>query len=121
MTKTVKAAINIISNSIGDWWKDDRRQWCAYCGITMKLSCTPGEIIPANKATRDHVIPKKIAKVGLTIPACRTCNQEKGALSLPEFMGSDYFTKIRKRKHKNKWSDKDLWKVQGLAALKKSI
>jgi len=123
MENSVKAGIKNISNSMGDWWKDDRRKWCAYCGIPMKIRCVAGTAVPMNKLTRDHILPRKLkfTESGLTIPACRSCNQAKGALSLPEFMAGEYFSKIRKCKHRNKWPLDELWKVLGLAAFIQSI
>jgi 5-methylcytosine-specific restriction endonuclease McrA len=121
LSKILKTGYQLICEETGDWWKDERRKWCAYCGIPMKLHCAVGTTIPPQKSTRDHIIPKKYESANLTIPSCRACNQAKGAKSLPEFMASDYFKKKRKFKHRNKWSKKQLWTAVGLAALERSL
>ncbi|MCB8837895.1 HNH endonuclease [Aurantimonas sp. VKM B-3413] len=106
---------------VGSWWQDDRRRWCAYCGIPMRKRCPQGKPQPATLATRDHVIPKAHKGGGLvTIPACRGCNQAKGSLSLPEFLGSEAFLEIRRHKRRHQWSVHDLWITVGLAALRKA-
>ncbi|HUT47955.1 MAG TPA: HNH endonuclease [Alphaproteobacteria bacterium] len=113
----MEAASGQLRVGLGDWWKDERRRWCSYCGIAMKLRCAKRKPIPLHKATRDHVIPKKHNGGSITIPACRSCNEAKGALSLQEFLLSDYFTDKRKTKHRHKWSIEHLWMVTALAAL----
>ncbi len=107
-----------LKTMLGDWWKDERRRCCAYCGVPMKLRCPKGQPIPQNKRTKDHVIPKKHNGRGLTVPACFSCNQAKGAASLQEFLLSDYYA--NQKKHKPHWQVKDLWMVASLAALGKA-
>jgi len=114
------AVCDLLCEALGDWWKDDRRNWCAYCGIPMKLRCAEGKPIPPQKATRDHVIPKKHNGGLVTIPACKSCNQAKGTMSVPEFLFSDYFMKKRKHKHRNQWPVEHLWMVTALAAVRRS-
>ncbi len=120
LAKKTDTAFNLLCDALGDWWKDDRRKWCAYCGIAMKLRCAKGTPIPPQKATRDHVIPKKHNGGLITIPACFACNQAKGTMSIPEFLFSDYFTQKRARKHRNQWPIEQLWLVTALAAMKRS-
>ncbi|TYR34622.1 HNH endonuclease [Mesorhizobium microcysteis] len=103
---------------LGAWWKYDRRNWCAYCGIPMRKRGAKGKPLPPNKATRDHIIPKAHKGGGVTIPACLGCNAAKGKLSLPEFLESKHFGTIRLKKHRKKWPIHDLWVVSVLAALK---
>ncbi len=118
MSEKIGEIYNLLCKEVGDWWKDDRKKWCAYCGIPMKQRCAAGTTIPPQKATRDHVLPRKYKNPGITIPCCRACNQSKGHLSLEEFMATDYFRKIRKRKHRNKWPVRDLWAAMSIASLK---
>jgi hypothetical protein len=110
-----------VSDALGDWWADDRRNWCAYCGIPMRIRHQKGVPVPPTKLTRDHVIPKKYNGSGLTIPACRGCNEAKGTRSLQEFLLTDYFLERRKRKHKNQWPTSTLWLVLAAAALAKAM
>jgi hypothetical protein len=102
------------------WWKDDRRYWCAYCGIPTKRRSTPGALQPLSLGTRDHVVPKAHHGGMMTIPACRACNVAKGAKSLQEFLVSDHFKTCREKKHRNQWPLHLLWAVAGVAALKRS-
>jgi len=118
--KRVDAACGLLSDALGNWWQDDRRKWCAYCGIAMKLRCAKGVPIPPQKATRDHVIPRKHRGGLVTIPACRACNEAKGAMSVPEFLFSNYFAEKRRHKHRNQWPVEHLWIVSALAAVKRS-
>ncbi|MEE9315473.1 MAG: HNH endonuclease [Rhizobiaceae bacterium] len=119
---SVSKGYKLIRQSMGDWWKDDRKKWCAYCGIPMKLRCASGATVPPHKSTRDHIIPKKYTNNRkLTIPACRSCNQAKGQQSLAEFMAGEHFEAIRKIKHRHKWTDESLWTVAGMAALENSV
>ena len=118
LNNTADAASDLLIDALGDWWKDDRRKWCAYCGIAMKLRCAKGKPIPPQKATRDHVIAKTHNGRLITIPACRSCNQAKGTMSMPEFLLSDYFAHKRKQKHRNQWPVEHLWIVTALAAIK---
>jgi hypothetical protein len=120
LMEKVDAAFDLLCDALGDWWKDDRRRWCAYCGIAMKLRCAKGKPIPTQKATRDHVIPKKHSGGLITIPACYACNQAKGAMSIPEFLFCGYFTQKRTQKHRNQWPIAHLWMVTALAAVKRS-
>ncbi len=121
MSELINNSYKLLCTEIDGWWKDDRRNWCAYCGIPMKISCAPGSKIPPQKATRDHVIPKVYEGSGVTIPCCRSCNQAKGMMSLPKFMASDYYKAKRKIKHRNKWTESQLWAVVGMSALKRSL
>lgn len=114
------AACGLLRDVLGYWYNDERRKWCAYCGIPMKLSCSKGKPVPPQKATRDHVIPRKHHGRDVTIPACRACNQAKGTMSMPEFLVSDYFAQKRKHKHKNQWAVEHLWMVTALAAAERS-
>lgn len=115
-----REAYVLVSGALGDWWTDDRRNWCAYCGIPMRIRHPKGVPVPPTKLTRDHVIPKKHKGSGLTVPACRGCNEAKGTQSLQEFLLTDYFLERRKRKHRNQWSTSTLWLVLAAAALEKS-
>ena len=121
MSELINNSYKLICQEIDGWWKDDRRNWCAYCGIPMKKSCASGGKIPPQKATRDHVIPKVYEGSGVTIPCCRSCNQAKGMMSLPKFMAGDYYKAKRKIKHRNKWPESQLWAVVGMSALKRSL
>ncbi len=121
MSEIISKSYKLICREIDGWWKDERRNWCAYCGIPMKKSCAPGSKIPPQKATRDHVIRKVYEGSGVTIPCCRSCNQAKGAMSLPKFMASDYYKKKRKIKHRYKWSESQLWAVVGMSALRRAL
>lgn len=116
----VDTASDLLKEALGDWWNDDRQKWCAYCGIPMRSRCAKGAPIPPQKATRDHVIPKKHNGGLVTIPACFACNQAKGTMSIPEFLFSDYFAQMRTRKHRNQWPIEHLWLVTALAAMKRS-
>jgi hypothetical protein len=100
------------------WWKDDRRYWCAYCGIPTRRRSGQGSPQPLTLGTRDHVIPKAHRGGHLTIPACRECNIAKGKMSLPEYLDSEHFKARRKNKHKHQWPLHLLWAVTGVAALK---
>ena len=104
----------------GSWWRDDRRYWCAYCGIPMRRRSEPGAPQPPSLATRDHVIPKAHRGGMVTIPACRECNVSKGTMSLPEYLGSSHFKARRLKKHRNQWPLYALWTVVGIAALKRA-
>ena len=116
----IDAASGLLREALGDWWRDDRRNWCAYCGIPMKMRLGPGMPVPPQKATRDHVIPKKHDGGSTTIPACFACNQAKGTMSVPEFLFSAYFAGKRKHRHRNQWPIEHLWLVTALAAAKRS-
>ena len=118
---TIERAYALVHRALGDWWKDDRRNWCAYCGIPMRRSAKKGVQVPLTKSTRDHVIPRKHNGGLLTIPACRSCNSAKSALSLQEFLLTDHFQLRRKHRHRNQWPVDRLWLVAAAAALKRSI
>ena len=114
--------IDLISRKTGNWWTDDRRNWCAYCGVKLSYgSCS----VEPSSATRDHISPKPFRKTGsqpksphITIPACRCCNQKRGARHLAEFFGSARFRKVRANgKPEKAWSLRDLWLVAALAAV----
>lgn len=113
-------AVALLQTELGDWWQDDRRYWCAYCGIPMRQRFGLGRPIPDTKATRDHLVPKAHGGSGLTIPACQGCNHSKGVLSLAEFLCSPHFAEVRRRKHRNKWSVRDLWLASALASLQQA-
>ena len=98
-----RRALDLLAEVLGNWWNDDRRHWCAYCRIRMRLRAEKGKPIPDTKSTRDHVIPRKHKGGLITIPACRACNVAKGVLSLQEFLLSAHFVKVRKHSHKNQW------------------
>jgi hypothetical protein len=103
------------------WWQDERRHWCAYCGIPMKRKSAPGGMQAPSLGTHDHVIPKAHRGGLITIPACHACNVAKGASSLPEYLESEHFKTSRKKKHRNQWPLQLLWAVAGIAALKRSV
>lgn len=89
---------------VGDWWDDERRFWCAYCGHPMRRRGV-GE----TSATKDHIVPKSHGGRFVKIPACRKCNQAKADMSLHAFLESGYFAEIRKHKHKYQWPAYELW------------
>ena len=105
---------------IGFWWQDDRRNWCAYCGIPMRRRAGANKPLPVTKATRDHIVPRLLAGGLITVPCCLECNRAKGTQSLPEFLCGTYFIEKRKNKHRHQWPLADLWLVAGLAYLKRS-
>jgi hypothetical protein len=111
----------LVHKALGNWWNGDRRKWCAYCGIQMRLRTKKGEPIPPTKSTRDHVIPRKHNGGLVTIPACLACNTAKAALSLQEFLLTEHFRERRKHRHKNQWPMEQLWLVAAYAALKQSL
>ncbi|MBX4932687.1 HNH endonuclease [Rhizobium bangladeshense] len=119
MKGSIKAAA-LLQRELGDWWQDDRRHWCAYCGIPMRQKFGLGRPIPDTRATRDHLVPKAHGSGGLTIPACHGCNRSKGALSLAEFLCSQHFAEVRRRKHRNKWPIHDLLLASALASLQQA-
>ena len=120
MTETAGAASALLSDALGDWWNDDRRNWCAYCGIAMRRRGVTGKPTPPQKKTKDHVIPKAHNGGLVTIPSCRECNQAKDKKSLPEFLLSEYFAEKRTRKHRNQWPVANLWMVAALAAMRRA-
>ncbi|MEZ5810046.1 MAG: hypothetical protein R3D45_01415 [Rhizobiaceae bacterium] len=105
---------------IGSWWQDDRRRWCAYCGIPMRRRAGTGVPLSPTKATRDHIVPRAYAIGVLTLPCCLECNRAKGTQSLPEFLSGEYFKGKRTKKHSNQWPAAHLWFVAGLAYMKES-
>ncbi|MBP0440914.1 HNH endonuclease [Tianweitania sediminis] len=107
--------IALISRKTGNWWADDRRHWCAYCGDKLegKAGSTP-------KATRDHVLPRAHLGRHVTIPACRPCNQAKANTSLPDFLLTPYFASVRARERSTRWPLRDLWLVMALAAVEQA-
>jgi hypothetical protein len=100
------------------WWQDDRKNWCAYCGIPMRRKAPATGPKPNSVRTRDHVIPLAHKGGFLTIPACRGCNAAKGQLSLQTFLLSDYFNEVRKKRHRNQWPVRDLWLASAAAAIR---
>ena len=116
--KNATVALAFLKSDIGDWWSDDRRNWCAYCGIPMKWRLKSGMPVPPTKATRDHVISKTHKGGLVTIAACRSCHTAKGSMSFPEFVSSNYFAEKRTLRHKNKWPIERLWLAFAFAALK---
>lgn len=108
----------LISRKTGNWWQDSRRQWCAYCGASIDFNANKSG--DAN-ATRDHVIPKSHNAGGMRIPACRACNVARASKSLPEFLNSEHFNKVRKSEQcSNAWSLRDLWLVLAYAAVEQA-
>lgn len=114
------AACDQLRAALGNWWTDHRRNWCAYCGIPMRVRGTKNKPTPPQKATKDHVIPKTHNGAVVTIPACSACNQAKGSTALQEFLLSRYFAEKRRLKHRHKWPIKQLWMVASLAALEQA-
>jgi hypothetical protein len=54
--KPLKNPVELIARKTGDWWQDERRKWCAYCGRQMRHRKGPSPA--ATGATRDHVLPR---------------------------------------------------------------
>ncbi|MCV0352360.1 MAG: HNH endonuclease [Nitratireductor sp.] len=119
-TDQLHSLVRSAESIIGLWWQDDRRNWCAYCGIPMRRRAATGTRLPPTKATRDHVVPRVHASGLLTLPCCLECNQAKGKQSLPEFLSGPYFNQKRMKKHRNQWPLAHLWFVAGLAYFRKS-
>jgi HNH endonuclease len=117
---SVDAACDLLRAELGDWWNDGRRNWCAYCGIPMRVRSAKGKPTPPQQATKDHFIPRAHNGSVITIPACSACNREKGAKSFQEFLLSNYFAAKRRQKHRNKWPVQRLWMVASLAALEQA-
>ena len=109
----------VVLKKAGDWWKDDRRDFCAYCGIHMRRRKGPSTA--RTHASRDHIIPRAHKRPSVTIPACRGCNGEKGRLWLSEFVKTVYFAAIRARRNPRQWSLDQLWDAErsAVAMLKK--
>lgn len=115
--KSATNPVTLISRKTGNWWQDYRRNWCAYCGISIDFNTKkPGH----PKATKDHVIPKSHKGRHVTIPCCAHCNSQKGMASLPEFMLTDYFNKIRSEDRPHKWPLSNLWLVLAWAAVEQA-
>lgn len=106
--------------TLGDWWQDERRHWCAYCGVEMQRWCGKGTT-PGQQATRDHVISKAHRGGRVTIPACRACNEAKGSKFLAEFLESDYLKTKRAAEESHCWPIEALWAVAGIAAIKTAL
>jgi len=108
--------IALLKQRTGDWWQDERRHWCAYCGKAVAKK-------PENNAsplTRDHVIPRAHKGRHVTIPACKPCNQKKGNAGMPDFLLSDYFSAARQKRRPNQWSLANLWLVLAMAAVEQA-
>jgi 5-methylcytosine-specific restriction endonuclease McrA len=113
MTGTNPAAL--INRKTGDWWADERRNWCAYCGVAIA-----NEAGKLPSATRDHVVPRAHKGRHVTIPCCRACNRQKADRGLPEFMLTAYFAGVRSEKRERQWPLRDLWLVVALAAVEQA-
>ncbi len=108
-----KHKVPLLPGSVGGWWQDDRRNWCAYCGIRMRRRKGPS---PApTHASRDHIVPRVPKRRAITIPACRRCNGKKARLPLSDFVKTDYFTAIRARRHPTQWPLEALTAVEAKA------
>jgi hypothetical protein len=106
--------ISLIHKRAGKWWKDGRQEWCAYCGV--KLTAKQNDL---SHRTQDHVLPKVHRAAGsrdVTIPACRQCNQAKAQKTIPEFLLSRHFKKVRRSPKPNQWPLQDLWLIMALAS-----
>ncbi len=103
----------LIRRKTGDWWQDERRHWCAYCG--KRLEWEKDGTGKKHHATRDHVIPRSHGG-GVTIPSCAACNNAKGKRSAAEFLTSAYFAQNR-GKRDTEWSLRDLWLVMAMASV----
>ncbi len=110
----------IAHQALGDWWQDDRRNWCAYCGVETHRWCGTGTT-PGSQATRDHVIAKAHRGGRLTIPACRACNEAKGSKFLAEFLESDYVRDKRALDNGHCWPVEALWAVAGISAIRTAM
>lgn len=108
----------LISRKTGDWWKDDRRNHCAYCGVDVVP--IKGPVKTSTSMTRDHIIPRAHTGKHVTIPCCNACNVKKGNVGLPEFMLTQYFSDIRAKKHPHQWSLRDLWLVMAMASVEQA-
>lgn len=104
----------LIRKKTGDWWKDDRRNWCAYCGV--KLVWEKNSAGKPQHASRDHVIPKSNGG-RTTIPSCVSCNKAKANRSAAEFVASKYFAQNRGKRPETEWSLRDLWLVMAMEAV----
>ena len=115
--KTVKALpkdpAKLISCATGNWWQDDRRNWCAYCG---KKLVWEKNTAAQQSATRDHVLPKSNGGK-VMIPSCVGCNKAKANRSAAEFVTSKYFAQNRGKRPETEWSLRDLWLVMAMEAV----
>lgn len=117
--------LELIRRKTGNWWQDERRNWCAYCGVGLNREQSYKGL---DQATRDHVVPKPLRTSGappksphLTIPACRCCNDKRGGRQLSEFFNSSRFRKVRARGcPPHGWSLRDLWLLVALAAVQQA-
>lgn len=103
----------LIRRKTGDWWQDDRRNWCAYCGVKLDWEKNGDG---KQRASRDHVIPKSNGG-RVTIPSCVSCNKAKANRSAAEFLSSKYFAQNRGKRSKTEWSLRDLWLVMAMEAV----
>lgn len=100
------------------WWQDDRKNWCAYCGIPMRTKGLKAGEQPPSARTRDHVIPLGLKGGHLTVPCCRACNVAKKDMSLQAFLLTPYFEMVRRKKHRHKWPVRDLLLASAAAAIR---
>jgi len=108
-----KDPVELIARKTGNWWQDDRRNWCAYCGKKLLWERnTAGR----QGASRDHVLPKSNGG-GITIPSCVGCNKAKADRSAAEFLTSKYFAQNRGKRPETEWSLRDLWLVMAMEAV----
>ncbi len=110
---SLKDPVELITRKTGNWWHDDRRNWCAYCG--RKLIWEKNAAGERN-ASRDHVFPKSNGG-GVTIPSCVSCNRAKANRSAAEFLTSKYFAQNRGKRSETEWSLRDLWLVMAMEAV----
>jgi len=62
---------------------------CFYCHTSMtEIRVPPGELIPPNKATLDHIVPLSRGGKdrGLCVVACRSCNSTRGNMPWLDFV-----------------------------------
>ena len=104
--------VGLIRRKTGDWWQDDRRNWCAYCGSALSTEKTAK---PKHRFTKDHVVPRSSGG-DLTIPSCFSCNKAKGNRSSADFLVSKYFLSVR-GKRTTEWSLRDLGLVMAMASV----
>lgn len=109
-----KDPVKLINRKTGDWWQDDRRNWCAYCGTQLFWEKNKPGGNPS--ATRDHVLPKSSGGK-VKIPSCGGCNKAKANRSAVEFLASEYFAQNRGKQPETEWSLRDLWLVMAMEAV----
>lgn len=85
------------------WWQDERKNWCAYCGMAA--------------STKDHIVPRCVGG-SLKVPSCLVCNRKKKALSLQQFMQTRYFKKQRCAENEKSWTIANLWLAEAVALVK---